>query len=149
MDATLHALGEILLKAVPTVLLVVVLHFYLKFVFFKPLKKVLDERYDASEGARKLAAESLERAAAKTAGYEAKLRAARAEVYQAQERFYKEMQERQAAQVAEARRNAEQMLRAAQAQIGLEAAQAKAALAAESDALAARIAEAVFRRSAA
>jgi F0F1-type ATP synthase membrane subunit b/b' len=59
------------------------------------------------------------------------------------------MQERQAAQVAEARRNAEQMLRAAQAQIGLEAAQAKAALAAESDALAARIAEAVFRRSAA
>jgi F-type H+-transporting ATPase subunit b len=149
MDATLHALGEILLKAVPTVLLVVVLHFYLKFVFFKPLKKVLDERYDASEGARKLAAESLERAAAKTAGYEAKLRAARAEVYQAQERFYKEMQERQAAQVAEARRNAEQMLRAAQAQIGLEAAQAKAALAAESDALAARIAEAVLRRSAA
>jgi F-type H+-transporting ATPase subunit b len=149
MDATLHALGEILLKAVPTVLLVVVLHFYLKYVFFKPLKKVLDERYDATEGARKLAAESLEKAAAKTADYEAKLRAARAEVYQVQERLYKEMQERQAAQVAEARRNAEQMLRAAQAQIGLEAEQAKAALAAESDALAARIAEAVFRRSAA
>jgi F-type H+-transporting ATPase subunit b len=141
MDATLHALGEILLKAVPTVLLVVVLHFYLKYVFFKPLKKVLDERYDATEGARKLAAESLEKAAAKTADYEAGLRAARAEVYQ--------VQERQAAQVAQARRNAEQMLQAAQAQIGLEAEQAKAALAAESDALAARIAEAVFRRSAA
>ena len=56
MDATLHALGEILLKAVPTVLLVVVLHFYLKYVFFRPLKKVLAERYDATEGARKLAA---------------------------------------------------------------------------------------------
>ena len=54
MDATLHALGEILLKAVPTVLLVVVLHFYLKYVFFKPLKKVLEERYNATEGARKL-----------------------------------------------------------------------------------------------
>ena len=149
MDATLHALGEILLKAVPTVLLVVVLHFYLKYVFFKPLKKVLDERYDATEGARKLAAESLEKAAAKTADYEAGLRAARDEVYQVQERLYKEMQERQAAQVAQARRNAEQMLQAAQAQIGLEAEQAKAALAAESVALAARIAEAVFRRSAA
>jgi F-type H+-transporting ATPase subunit b len=149
MDATLHALGEILLKAVPTVLLVVVLHFYLKLVFFKPLKKVLKERYDATEGARKLAAESLEKAAAKTAGYEARLRAARAEVYQAQERLYREMQERQAAQVAQARRSAEEMLRAAQAQIGLEAEQAKAALAGESDALAARIAEAVFRRSAA
>jgi F0F1-type ATP synthase membrane subunit b/b' len=51
--------------------------------------------------------------------------------------------------VAEARRNAEQMLRTAQAQIGLEVEQAKGALAGESDALAAQITEAVFRRSAA
>ncbi|MGA1996356.1 MAG: ATP synthase F0 subunit B [Bryobacteraceae bacterium] len=149
MDATLHALGEILLKAVPTVLLVVVLHFYLKYVFFRPLKKVLAERYDATEGARKLAAQSLEKAAAKTADYEARLRVARTELYQVQERLYREMQERQAAQVAEARRNAEQMLRTAQAQIGLEVEQAKGALAGESDALAAQITEAVFRRSAA
>ena len=149
MDATLHALGEILLKAVPTILLVVVLHFYLKYVFFKPLTKVLEERYNATEGARKLAAQSLEKAAAKTADYEARLRVARTELYQVQERLYREMQERQAAQVAQARRSAEEMLRAAQAQIGLEAEQAKAALAGESDALAARIAEAVFRRSAA
>jgi F-type H+-transporting ATPase subunit b len=149
MDQTLHALGDILLKAVPTVFLVVVLHFYLKFVFFKPLKKVLDARYNATEGARKLAAESLEKAAAKTANYEAKLRAARAEVYQAQERIYREMQERQSAQVAEARRNAEQMLKTAQEEIGREVELAKTALAAQSDALAAQIAEAVFRRSAA
>jgi F-type H+-transporting ATPase subunit b len=149
MDATLHALGEILLKAVPTILLVVVLHFYLKYVFFKPLTKVLEERYNATEGARKLAAESLEKAAAKTADYEARLRAARTEVYQVQERLYRGMQERHAAQLAQARRNAQQMLRAAQEQIGLEVEQAKAALAGESDALAAQIGEAVFRRSAA
>ena len=74
---------------------------------------------------------------------------ARTELYQVQERLYREMQERQAAQVAEARRNAEQMLRTAQAQIGLEVEQAKGALAGESDALAAQITEAVFRRSAA
>ncbi|MGP8246172.1 MAG: ATP synthase F0 subunit B [Bryobacteraceae bacterium] len=149
MDATLHALGEILLKAVPTVLLVVVLHFYLKYVFFRPLKKVLEERYNATDGARKLAAESLEKAAAKMAGYEARLRAARSEVYQVQERLYREMQERHAAQLAEARRNAQQMVRAAQERIARETEQAKAALAGESDTLAAQIAEAVFRRSAA
>ena len=149
MDATLHALGEILLKAVPTVLLVVVLHFYLKYVFFKPLKKVLEERYNATEGARKLAAETLERAKAQTADYENRLRAARTEVYQAEERHYREMQERHAAQLAEVRQNARKMLQTAQEQIGREAEQAKAALAGESDALAAEIVEAVLGRSAA
>ena len=149
MDATLHALGEILLKAVPTVLLVVVLHFYLKYVFFKPLKKVLEERYNATEGALKLAAETLEKAKAQTADYENRLRAARTEVYQAEERHYREMQERHAAQLAETRQNARKMLRTAQEQIGREAEQAKAALAGESDALAAEIVEAVLRRSAA
>ena len=56
-------------------------------IFFKPLEKVLRQRYEATEGARKLAEQSLERAAAKTAEYEAAMRAARAEVYQAQERL--------------------------------------------------------------
>jgi F-type H+-transporting ATPase subunit b len=149
MDATLRALGEILLKAVPTVLLVVVLHFYLKYVFFGPLKKVLEERYNATEGARKLAAETLERAKAQTADYENRLRAARTGVYQAEERHYREMQERHAAQLAEVRQNARKMLQTAQEQIGREAEQAKAALAGESDALAAEIVEAVFGRSAA
>src|ERR1035437_5121817 len=50
MEATLHALGGILLKAVPTFLLLVLLHFYLKGVFFKPLQKVLRQRYEATEG---------------------------------------------------------------------------------------------------
>ncbi len=72
-------------------------------MFFKPLEKVLRQRYDATEGARKLAEESLQRAAAKTADYEATLRAARSEIYQAQEQAYKELQDRVAAQIAEAR----------------------------------------------
>jgi len=55
---------------VPTFLLVIFLHFYLKSMFFNPLEKVLKQRYEATEGSRKLAAESLERAAAKTADYE-------------------------------------------------------------------------------
>src|ERR1039458_1001973 len=80
MDTMLHDLGQLLLRAVPTFLLVVVLDFYLKYMFFKPLEKVLQQRYDATEGARKLAEEALELAAAKTAQYEAALRAARSEV---------------------------------------------------------------------
>ena len=50
MEETLRALGGILLKAVPTFILVILLHFYLKFIFFKPLQRVLRLRYEATEG---------------------------------------------------------------------------------------------------
>src|SRR5260370_678446 len=107
MEATLHALGEILLKAVPTFLLILLLHVYLKNIFFKPLESVLKKRYEATEGARKLADESLQRAAAKTAEYEAALKNARSEVYQAQEKLHKRLQDEQSAQIHEVRRQTE------------------------------------------
>ena len=69
MDAILRDLSGILLRAVPTFLLVIFLHFYLKSVFFGPMQQVLRKRYEATEGARKLADESLARAAQKTAEY--------------------------------------------------------------------------------
>lgn len=146
MEATLHALSGILLRAIPTFLLVVFLQFYLKYMFFKPLDKVLQARYEATEGARLRAAESLEKAAAKTAQYEAALRAARAEVYQTQERLHRRMQEEQAAQVQAARAQAEAAVRDAKAQLAAEIAQAKTELAGESDALAGQIADAILNR---
>jgi hypothetical protein len=41
MDASINALGGILLKAIPTVILLLFVHLYLKLVFFKPLEEVL------------------------------------------------------------------------------------------------------------
>jgi len=61
---------------------------------------VLRQRYEATEGARKLAAESLERAAAKTAEYATAMRAARTEIYQAQEQAHKRLQEGELAELA-------------------------------------------------
>jgi len=147
MDAILHQLGELLLKAIPTFLLVVLLSFYLKSVFFKPLEKVLQQRYDATEGARKLAEQSMERASAKTAEYEAALRAARGELYQAQEQAYKQLEQQASAQIAEARREAEKTVEAAKHGIAAEAEAAKASLSAESETLANQIADAILRRS--
>ena len=121
----LHALGGILLRAVPTFLLVILLHFYLKIVFFKPLEKVLHQRYEATEGARKLAEQSLEQAAAKTASYEAQLRAAKAEMYQAQEQLHKQLQEREAAAVAEARARADAAIKLAKQQLAADVEAAK------------------------
>ncbi len=149
MDQILHQLGQLLLRAVPTFLLVIVLHFYLKSVFFKPMGKVLQERYDATEGARKLAEESTARAGQKTAEYEAAMRAARAEVYQAQEQIHKQLQEREAEELAKARKRSEVLIQEARAALALDVEGAKAGLAKDSELLAEQITEAVLRRSAA
>ncbi len=149
MDATLlHALGGILLRAVPTFLLVIFLNFYLKSVFFKPLEKVLHERYQATEGARKLAKESLDRAAAKTAEYQAAIRAAKNEIYQSQEQLNKQLQEQEAAALLAARHSVEAAIHAAKADLAKDAAAAKATLAADSDALADQIADSILRSAA-
>lgn len=145
----LHDLGQLLLRALPTFLLVVVLNFYLKYMFFRPLEKVLRQRYDSTEGARKLAAEALERAAAKTAQYEAALRAARSEVYQAQEQAHRQLAERQDAALLVARQHTEQLVREAQQRLSQEAETLKRELAAGSDALADQIADSILRGRAA
>jgi len=147
MDVILHQLGELLLKAVPTFILVVLLHFYLKGVFFKPLEKVLHQRYEATDGARKQAELSLERAAAKTEEYEAAMRSARAEVYEAQERLHRELQEQHTAKMAEARQRADALVQDAKRRIAGEAEAAKASLATQSDFLADKIADSILRGS--
>jgi F-type H+-transporting ATPase subunit b len=149
MDATLHQLGGILLQAVPTIVILLVLHFYLKAMFFRPIEKVLHERYNATEGARKVAEESLARAAAAAAKYEAALRSARGEVYSEQEKFHKQLQEQSTAQLKAARERADAMVRSARAELDGEISAAKTSLAAESDRLAEEIATVVLRRSAA
>jgi F-type H+-transporting ATPase subunit b len=149
MNATLQALSGILLNAIPTFLLVVFLHFFLKAVFFRPLERMLQQRYEATEGARQKAQEALERAAARTAEYEAAMRAARGEVYQAQEQLHKQLEERQAAALHAARAKAEETIHRAKEALAADAADAKLGLAQQSEILAGQIAESILRRSAA
>jgi F-type H+-transporting ATPase subunit b len=149
MGDTLRALGEILLKAVPTFLLVVLLHFYLKKIFFQPMEKVLRKRFDVTEGARKLADQSLARASARTAEYEAAIRAARSEVYQAQDKLNKQLQESHAAQIAAARQVAEAGVLEAKAQLACDVEEAKLNLGRDSETLANEIAESILRGNAA
>jgi F-type H+-transporting ATPase subunit b len=149
MEATLNALGQILLQAIPTFFLVLLLHQYLKAVFFKPLARVLAERSEATEGARKKAAESLERANAKAAAYEQSLRTARNEIYRDQEEVRRKWQNEQAAQVAEARHRSEAAVKEAKAQLAAEAEAAKASLEANSRMLAEQITRTILHGRAA
>jgi len=140
MEETLHQLGGILLRAIPTFLIVVLLHFYLKFIFFKPLQQVLRQRYEATEGARKLAEASLAKASEKAAEYEAAIRQARADTYKELEQLRRQLQDDRAAGVKEARARAEASVAQAKAALAVEMEGLKKNLAAESDALADRIA---------
>jgi F-type H+-transporting ATPase subunit b len=149
MDETLRSLGGILLKAVPTFILVLLLHFYLKFIFFNPLAKVLRQRYEATEGARKLAESSLAKAAEKAAEYEAALRGARSETYKELEQMRKQLQEERAAGIRDARARAETAVAQAKTSLHAELEGLKKNLEAESDALADRIANKVLRGRAA
>jgi F-type H+-transporting ATPase subunit b len=149
MEATLQQLGGILLRALPTFFLVILLNFYLKAVFFKPLQKVLQQRYEATEGARLLAQKSLEQAAGKTAEYEAAMRAARAEVYQAQEQVHRRLQERATAELTTARKRAGAAIEQAKQDLHKDVAEVKADLDRDSEVLANQIAESILRRSAA
>ena len=148
MDATLHQLGQVLLQGLPTFFLVLFLHFYLKSVFFKPLAKLLHERKEATEGARKQAAESLERAAAKAASYEESIRAARSEIYQEQENLRRKWRDEQTAQLTDSRKRAEVTVKSAKADILVQAQEARQSLSAHSQALANEITEAILQRRA-
>lgn len=144
MDATFNALGGILLNAIPTFLLIIFLHFYLKATFFKPMEKVLHERDEATAGARKRAEEALAKAEEKSKQYEETLRQARNEMYKEQEEQRKQWQAEQTAQVAEASTRAKATVAAAREQIAAEAAIARQTLDSESRLLASKIAESVL-----
>jgi F0F1-type ATP synthase membrane subunit b/b' len=145
MEATLHALGQILVQALPTFFLVLFLFIYLRGMFFQPLEKVLAQRNEATEGARKKAAEALDRAQAKAAAFEEQIRAARNEIYREQEEIRLKWREDQAGQIATARERSEAAVAEARTRITAEAAEAKASLAANSQSLANQITQAILQ----
>ncbi len=85
MDETLRQLGELLLGAVPTVILLTLLYVLYTAIVHKPLGRVLAERRSKTEGAVEKSRADIAAAEARTAEYEQKLREARAAVFRAQE----------------------------------------------------------------
>ena len=146
MEATLQALGQILIQALPTFFLVLLLFIYLRSVFFKPLERVLAQRSEATEGARKKAAEALDRATGKAEAYAQQVAAARNEIYREQEEVRKKWRDEQVAQITAARESADATVKEARARIAKEADEAKSMLAANSQALADQITQAILQR---
>ena len=145
MPQMLSDVGSILLRAIPTFILVIFLFFYLKSMFFGPLEKVLAERRSRTDGARKQAKHSIEAAEMKVAQYEAQLRAARTEVFAKVEAERKQWADTQAAQIAAAREKSHAQVKEARVQIAKDADVARATLATQAETLAAQITASVLK----
>src|SRR5207302_955325 len=98
-----HQLGELFLGAVPTVLILIVLYFILKSLFFKPLLAVMAEREKRTAGAQRAAETAQAAAAEKVKQYQEALKQARAKVYAEQEAARKKLLDERAALVRASR----------------------------------------------
>lgn len=142
MDETLRQLGELLLGAVPTVIMLALLYALYKAIVHKPLARVLAERRSKTEGAVERSKADIAAADARTAEYEQKLREARAAVFRAQEAKRQAVVQARTNAVNEARNKAQAQVQAAKADIERDRAAAEKGLQAE----AATLAQEIVRR---
>ncbi len=139
MDETLRQLGELLLGAVPTVILLALLYVLYTLIVHKPLRRVLAERRSKTEGAVEKSRADIAAAEARTSEYEQRLREARATLFRAQEARRKVALQARSAVLNEARARAKAQVQAAKADIQRDREAAQGALEAEAQALAAEI----------
>jgi len=149
MDETLYALADLLVKSIPTVIFFIFLTKYLKRVFFKPLAKILDERKQATEGAREFAQRAFAEADRKTSEFERALQMARAEMHQEHETLRRKWAEEQVQAIIKARAEADAKIEQARREIAREAEMAQADLNQSIGALSERIVSSLLRRRAA
>ncbi|MBI4891117.1 MAG: hypothetical protein HY821_10875 [Acidobacteria bacterium] len=144
MEQNFAFLKDILVRAIPTFVLVILLHWYLKKILFQPLERVMEERRKKTLGSVESSEASVAAAAKKLEEYEQALAVARAEIYAKQEEGRKKLAEQQAQAVEAARAKAAERVAEAKAGIAAEAKRASGELAAEADRLAEQIAGVVL-----
>jgi len=145
MDETLHQLGELLLGAVPTVILLALLYALYTAIVHKPLRRVLEERRGKTEGAVEKSRADIAAAEARTAEYEQRLREARAAVFRAQEAKRQTALQARTNAVTQARTKAQAQVQAAKKDIENDRAAAQAGLQGEVAALAQEIVRRVLQ----
>ena len=145
MDDTLKQLGELLLGAVPTVILLALLYALYTAIVHKPLRRVLEERRSKTEGAVEKSRADIAAAEARTAEYEQKLREARAAVFRAQEAKRQAVLQARTNALNEARTKAQAQVQAAKKDIEADRIAAESTLPTDAAALAQEIVRRVLQ----
>jgi F-type H+-transporting ATPase subunit b len=144
LDLILHQLAGLFLRSIPTAVLFLLLLGAYRMLVYAPLVKMLGERRERTTGAMARAEAAIRAADARAQEYEAKLRAARAEIFHAREQRMQAVQRERDRVLEEARHAAHETVRTARERLDREAAEARDALDARADALAAEILRAIL-----
>ncbi len=145
MDQTVRQLGELLLGAVPTVILLGMLYVIYTFVVHRPLMAVLAERRSRTQGAMEKARADIAAAEARTADYEQRLREARQKIFKSQEARRQQATQSRTQVVNEARTRAQEQVKQARAAMEDDKQQAMAKLQSDAASLATEIVRTVLR----
>ena len=145
MDQTLRQLGELLLGAVPTVILLATLYILYTFLVHRPLTAVLAERRNRTQGAMEKARADIAAAEARTAEYEQRLREARLKVFKNQEARRQQATQSRSQAVNQARVRAQEQVKQARAAIEVDKQQAMSKLQSDAARLATDIVRTVLR----
>ena len=139
IDELLRQLGDLVLGSVPTMIIFVLLVLAYRFVLYGPLMRMLAERRERTLGAVEKAHAAIAAADAKTQEYEAKLRAARAEIFHRRELRIQQLNAQRESALASAREAARQRVVAARTALEADAAAARRQIESSVDQLAAQI----------
>jgi F-type H+-transporting ATPase subunit b len=145
MEKTLHQLGELLLGAVPTVILLATLYILYTFLVDRPLRAVLGERRNRTLGAMEKARADIAAAEARTGEYEQRLREARQQIFKNQEARRQQSTQARNQVVAEARTRALEQVNQARAALEEDKQQAMSILQSDAGRLATEIVRVVLR----
>ena len=141
-------LGNLFLGAVPTIILVLLFYFFMRWAFFGPVMKAMAERRARIDGARAEAAAAEAGAKQEMDSYHEALRKARVEIYAEQEAARQEALDNRAKLLKAMRTRAQEEVNAAKKRIASELEAARAEIERSTPELAGQIAQAILRNPA-
>jgi F-type H+-transporting ATPase subunit b len=141
----LHQLGELFLGAVPTVVIVLLFYFFLRWAFFTPIQKAMAERSALIEGARAEAVKAEAEAKQELDSYSDALKRARGQIFAEQEAARQVVLDERAQVLKAKRAETQEQVRKAKDQIAAELAAERAQVELETPALAMDITRVVLR----
>ncbi|WP_260704500.1 F0F1 ATP synthase subunit B family protein [Edaphobacter flagellatus] len=144
MDVILKQLGELVLGAVPTMVLFILLVIAYGVLVRRPLVHALADRRARTVGAVEQAKGAIAAAEAETSAYEEKLRKAKAEIFEARERKLKQWNDERDAALEQARQASQEKVRAAKQGIDQSVSDARAHIESSSADLSSRVLSAVL-----
>jgi F-type H+-transporting ATPase subunit b len=144
MNELLRQLGDLALGSVPTLILFVLLVLGYRYILYRPLMKIRAERRERTAGAQEKSHLAIGLADVRAQEYEAKLRAARAEIFRGREQRIQQLNVERDNALEAARLAAQQRVHTAQEALASQSAEAQKQIEASASQLAAQVLAAVL-----